>query len=319
MRRALLLYNPQSGRRHRARIEHVEAAADQFREAGVEAICEPIVGPGTAAYQAEAAIMSGCDTIIVCGGDGSIHETLPALVGAPAALGVIPLGTGNGLAADLGLPHNPAAAARMLAKSEPRTIALPTIDFQRAGGRRDCRLFIIGAGMGPDAEMIYALTLRFKHRWGMAAYYTEATRQWLTHPLSMFTVEFRDVQGNLRRERISQALAVRITRFGGMVGRLTPSAALHRNDFALLLFKTRSRTRFLQYMIGVWLDRHWPVHDVEIVHATEARAFLEPGDEKPGARVYVEADGELLGTLPAAVNMTSETIHLLVPPAALRR
>ena len=316
MRRALLLYNPKSGRRRRARIELVETAAEQFREAGMETISEPIVGPGTAALQADAAIAAGCDIIIVCGGDGSIHETLPAMVGTPAALGVIPLGTGNGLAADLRIPRHPVSAARLLAQSTARRIALPTVEFQRPGGRPDCRLFIIGAGMGPDAEMIYTLTLRFKRRWGMAAYYAEATRQWLTHPLSLFTIEFRDLEGKLRRERVSQALAIRITRFGGMVGSLTPSAALQRNDFALLLFKTQSRMRFLRYMMGVWFDRHRPVPDVEIVHATHARVFLDPADQKPGARVYVEADGEFLGTLPATLNMTSETINLLVPPGA---
>ncbi len=317
MKRALLLYNPESGRRRGRRAADLNAAAAAFQSAGVEPVVEPTREPGSAANQAREAIAHGCDGVIVCGGDGSVHEVLPALVGTPATLGVIPLGTGNGLATDLGLPRHAAKAAQLLAAADTQAIAVPRIEYLRADGRRDSRYWIIGAGVGADAYMVYRLTLHLKRRWGMAAYYTESTRQWLTHAFPLFTAEFRDRQGQLRREQVSQVLAIRITRFGGLLGRLAPGAALARPDFQLVLFKTRSRLAYLRYMMGVWTNRPYSRPDIEILPCTECRCLpLETGNRKLETRIYTEADGELLGTLPVSLAMSQETVNLLVPRTA---
>ncbi len=317
MRRALLLYNPESGRRRPRRLADVQAAAAAFKTAGVEPVLEPTSGPGTAALQAREAMSRGCDAIIVCGGDGSVHEVLPALAGKDAALGVIPLGTGNGLAHDLGLPGNPAQAARLLAAAQTQPIALPRVEYTRRDGSSDFRYCMVGAGVGADAEMVYRLTLRFKRRWGMAAYYTESTRQWLTHSFPLFTAEFRHQDGPWRRERVSQLLAIRITRFGGLLDRLAPGAALTRPDFQLVLFKTRRRLPFLRYMMGVWTNRPYSRPDVEVLPATECHCTPLEGARSPSsARIYAEADGELLGTLPVSLSMSNQTVNLLVPHTA---
>ncbi|MBZ5628881.1 MAG: acylglycerol kinase family protein [Acidobacteriia bacterium] len=81
MRRALLLYNPESGRRRGRRAADVQAAAAALKAAGVEPMLEPTRAPGSAAQQTRAAIERGCDGVIVCGGDGSVHDVLPAVVG----------------------------------------------------------------------------------------------------------------------------------------------------------------------------------------------------------------------------------------------
>ncbi|MBZ5630680.1 MAG: hypothetical protein LAO06_17635 [Acidobacteriia bacterium] len=175
----------------------------------------------------------------------------------------------------------------------------------------------MGAGIGADAYMFYRLTLRSKQLWGMAAYGTESARQWLTHDFPLFTVEFQGHDGETRRERVSQVLAVRITWFGGLLRKLAPGAALIRPDFQLVLFKTRSRMSFLRYMMGVWTNRPYSRPDIEIVRCTECRCFpLETGNQKLETRIYAEADGELLGTLPVTVTMSGETVNLLVPRTA---
>src|SRR6266568_1286001 len=112
MRKAALLYNPLSGRRRERRVKDVEAALAVLQEAGVEANAEPTLGPATAGDQAREAIAQGCDTILACGGDGTVNDVLQGMVGTDAALGVIPLGTANALAHDLRLPFSPAARCR---------------------------------------------------------------------------------------------------------------------------------------------------------------------------------------------------------------
>ena len=188
MRRALLIYNPESGRRRSRRAADVQSAAAAFKSAGVETVLEPTRAPGSAAEQTRAAIERGCDAVIVCGGDGSVNEVLSAVAGTQVALGVIPLGTTNGLANDLGLPRHPAKAAQLLAAAKTQSIALPRIESTRHGCESESRYWIMGAGIGADAYMVYRLALRFKQRWGMAAYGMESTRQWLTHDFPLFGV-----------------------------------------------------------------------------------------------------------------------------------
>ena len=72
-------------------------------------------------------------------------------------------------------------------------------------------------------------------------------------------------------------------------------------------------------MIGVWTNRPYSRPDIEILPATECRCFpAEVGAHSPSSatRIYAEADGELLGTLPVSIFMSNETVNLLVPATA---
>ena len=310
MHKALLIYNPHSGRRRRLRAAHVEAAAAELRAGGVEVSVAPTRGPETAGEQAREAIAAGCDAIIACGGDGTVHEVLQGMVGSDAALGVIPLGTGNALANDLRLPWNPAAAARRLLHSARRRVPVGQVEWGCEPARCS-RYFLTVTGVGADAEMLYRLAFEFKTRWGLLAYYAVAARLWLTHKFVPFMVEFTDPARGPRQEQVTQILAVHITQFGGLLRQLAPGASLRNEDFQLVLFKTTSRLRYVHYMLGVLFQRHWRVKGVETVRMWEVRCLptVESG------RVYVEADGELLGNLPARIRMTGESVWLLTPEA----
>jgi diacylglycerol kinase (ATP) len=321
VKRALLIYNPESGRRRRHRAADVGAAAAAFRQAGIEPVVEPTREPGSALAQTREAVAGGCDAVIVCGGDGTVNEVLPAVVGTPVGLGVVPLGTANGLANDLGIPHHPGAAASLLASAGTRPIAVPRIEYRRPDGQLDSRYWIMGAGVGADAYMVYRLTLAFKQRWGIAAYAAESTRQWLTHDFPLFTAEFRDAQGQWRREQVSQVLAIRISWFGGILRRLAPGAELVRPDFQLVLFQTRSRMAFLRYMMGVWTGRSYASEVVKLLPCSECRCYQSTVDGRQSTirNIYSEADGELLGILPVSLTMSSETVNLLIPATAFQR
>src|SRR6516165_2873547 len=98
MRKAILFYNPLSGRRRGRRVADVEAALSVLHKAGVEASIAPTRAASEAAEQTREAIAHGCDTVIACGGDGTIHDVLQGVVGTQAALAIVPLGTANSLA-----------------------------------------------------------------------------------------------------------------------------------------------------------------------------------------------------------------------------
>src|SRR6266568_9371346 len=107
MRRVALIYNPASGQYSSRRAAVVRKLLSVLRKSGIEAEALETHAPGSAKSLALAAIRQGYDTILACGGDGTVHETLQPLVGTDVALGVVPLGTANALAQNLGLGRDP--------------------------------------------------------------------------------------------------------------------------------------------------------------------------------------------------------------------
>jgi YegS/Rv2252/BmrU family lipid kinase len=277
-----------------------------LRQAGIEAGIEPTRGKSDATEQAHHAIAASCDTVFACGGDGTVHDVLQGLVGSSVALGIIPMGTANALAHDLGLPLSAVAAARVSLTAKPRRIAVGRVEYLDFEGNRGSRFFTVAAGIGVDAHLFYKLNPLVKGHWGMAAYYAKATRLWLTHPMEKFAVELERAG---RREEVSQLLAVRIRNFGGVLRQLAPGASLERDDLRLVLFRTRSRLAYLRYIVRGLVGAEWQIGGIELVHG----AKLESRALGKAERVFVEADGELLGTLPAEISIVPDAVTLLVP------
>ena len=316
MRRIAILYNPRSGRAGSRRRADVERAAAVFRSKGVEVELEATAGARRADGQARQFVQSGFDTVVACGGDGTVHDVLQGMVGTDTALGVIPLGTANSLAADLGLSRNPANAASQLLSSNPTRLAIGRIQYQRSPDQRETRYFTVAAGVGIDAALFYKLNAHFKQRYGMAAYVTESLRQWAVQKFHPFRVEWNDRDREERRsEIVTQLLVVRISNFGGVLNELAPGADLLRDDFRLVLFKTASRARYLRFVTGRLIRQDWTDPHIELVHASRVSCFPHDRDGKPGhPAIYAEADGELLGRLPAEMDMIPRAFNLLIPP-----
>lgn len=314
MRKALLLYNPLSGRRQAHRLADVESALAVLRDAGVEASAAPTLAPAAAAEQTRQAIAEGCDTVFACGGDGTIHDVLQGLVGSKAALGIIPLGTANSLAHDLGLPFSPAYAAQAALTAKPRRIAVGRVEYQDFAGNRASRYFTVAAGIGVDARLFYELNPDAKRHLGMAAYCVKATHLWLTHKMENFAVEINE-SGSTRQVEVSQLLAVRIRDFGGVLRELAPGASLDRDDLRLVLFRTRSRIAYLRYVMRGLFGMRWTVPGIEPLYSAGAICHDLAPSPGPGpkSRIFVEADGELLGTLPAKISMLTDAVTLLSP------
>jgi YegS/Rv2252/BmrU family lipid kinase len=316
MRKTILLYNPLAGSRRQRRVADIEAAMAILRSAGVEVTAEATGGSGDDTAQTRRAIADGCDTVFACGGDGTIHDVLQGLVGSQTALGIIPLGTANALAHDLGLPLSPAAAARASLTATPRRIAVGRVTYQKLSGGSGSRYFTVTVGVGADAHLFYKLDPLVKNRIGMAAYYAKATLLWLTLKLEHLAVEILDEGGEQpRRAEVSQLLAVRIREFGGILRELAPGASLERNDLRLVLFKTRSRLAYLRYILRGLFGARWEVTGIDLLHSTSVKCCPLPasGNSSTNSRIFVEADGELLGTLPAEISLVPDALTLLFP------
>ncbi len=116
---------------------------------------------------ARRAVAAGAEVLFVCGGDGTVMAATTALAGTQTALAVIPSGTGNLLALNLGLPTDVGSAIRVATRGGRRSIDLGVVDG---------RLFTVAAGIGLDAQILADTPRRAKHRLGWPAYAAAALR-----------------------------------------------------------------------------------------------------------------------------------------------
>jgi diacylglycerol kinase family enzyme len=311
MRRVALIYNPASGQHNRGRRASIDKAVAILRDAGVDAEALETVGPGSAGVLAAEAARKGCDTVLACGGDGTVHEVLQGLVGTTVALGVVPLGTANALAANLGLRSSPAKTVRKLLIAVPVRLSVGQISFRDATGTTRSHYFTVAAGVGADALFLSRLDPSLKRRFGYVLYLIEGFRLWATHSFPLFEAAFVErSSAQPRVEQISQLLAVRIRDFGGVLRNFAPGATLHKNGLRLIAFKTRSRLAYFRFMMAVMIGRQNFSREIELLDAVSVECRLSSGSSP---RVYAEADGELLGDLPVRIEIVPDAVTLLIP------
>jgi YegS/Rv2252/BmrU family lipid kinase len=312
MRKAALLYNPDSGG-SKQRQKELQSALEILRAAGVDAEMFAAHSREQATELTRQAIAAGCDTVFACGGDGTINNIAQVLANTSVAVGILPIGTANALAHDLGLPLRIPAAAKAALSAEQRRVALGQITCLDLSGVRKTRYFVLAAGIGVDAHLFYKLHTSTKQRLGMGAYYAKAWHMWFTYPMTRFRVEYMTPEVGLPKSAaVTELMAVRIREFGGIVHELAPGASLDRNDMRLILCHTGQRLAYLTYVTWAVLRRKWAVPGIELAYSTKASCdYAEAGT--PARKIYVEADGELIGSLPAEISIVPDALTLLAP------
>jgi len=176
-----IVHNPASG--GSVDVDLLRSAAEQHAN-GHRLRWSPTTADDPGIGQARDAVERGCDAVIACGGDGTVRAVLEGVAGSNTELGIVPLGTGNLLAGNLGLADG--LDAFPVALSAPAT----TLDTATVNGER----FAVMAGVGFDAMMIRDASSGVKERFGSAAYIASAARNLPAKVVSAaVTVDGRDV------------------------------------------------------------------------------------------------------------------------------
>jgi len=318
MQKVNILFNPNSGPRRRDR--ELDRAIGVIQSAGIRTELTVCHSSQEATIHTRFAVAAGSDTVFACGGDGTIHDVIQELGGTQVALAILPFGTANALAHDLGIPLLPSAAAQAAVNGRIRRIPLGRIEYHDFNDKPAHRFFTVAAGVGVDAHLFYKLNRNLKKQGGMAAYYLKAWNLWATHRMRRFEVEYANGTGFKTQAALTELLAVRIRFFGNILRELVPGAHLDHPELRAVMCRTDSRTAYLRYVAGALLGRHWKVDGIDLVTCSEVTCKLpEPakvetdGKSKNKDRVYVEADGELLGRLPARMSMQPDALSLVVP------
>jgi len=313
MHKATILFNPNSGRPRRDR--ELNHAIGVIQSAGIHTELTVCRSSREATDNARCAVADGSDTIFACGGDGTIHDVIQGLAGTAVALAILPFGTANALAHDLKIPLRPEAAAQLAVKGKIRRISLGRIEYEDFKGKSAARYFTVAAGIGVDAHLFYKLNAQLKTRSGMAAYYLKAWQLWASYHMRRFEVEYSNGTAHKQRAALTELLAVRIGFFGNILRELVPGASLECNHLRTVMCRTASRNSYLQYVAGRLVGREWEIDGIDVVSCSEVVCRLP--EENSGVhseeRIYVEADGELLGRLPARMTMVPDALSLVVP------
>ena len=262
-------------------------------------VAAPTTGPGTAGAIAREHIAKGADLIVAAGGDGTINETAEGVLHSAVPLAILPAGTANVLAMEMGVGRRFERAVEQMTEWTPRRISVGRLTTD---GGRTTRHFLCMAGIGLDAHIVYNVSAGIKARTGKFAYWVAG---WSV--LGGSLAEMRvSLDGSERR--CSFALLSKVRNYGGDF-EIARNAHLFDDRFEAVLFEGRSSLGYVKYFLGMALNRLAGMRGVTVTQAESVKLYC-PED----SRVYVQIDGEYAGRLPAEVTVVKDALTLLVPP-----
>ena len=236
-RSVLVIFNPTAGWRRRARLDRVLA---RLGELGAAVTLYETTARGDAERAAREVPAGQFDAIVAAGGDGTINEVINGLAGRNLPLGIIPLGTANVLAAELGLPASDEALARTIALGATQPVKLGEVN-----GRR----FAMMAGVGFDAHVVASVDTGMKRLVGKLAYAWETLR-------GFFRFDFRPYRLTIdgRTYEVASAVIANGHYYGGRFV-CAPEARLSDPDLHVCLFKSVGPWAALRYTAWMMMGR----------------------------------------------------------------
>lgn len=297
-----MISNPLAGLQDRRHSRRLQKATALLREAGITAKLQFTTQRGDAERLARKAAGQGCDLIIVCGGDGTINEVVNGMTPGRIPLAILPGGTANIVARELGLPGGILKAAGQLPAWKPCRIPLGRAIWEESGAERQ-RYFLAVAGIGFDAHIIQQLNFDMKLHLGVVAYGWEAVRQ-------VFRYAFPRFQCEANGARVSATFGAiqRSSRYAGWL-KLARPHSLRDHGFSCCLFEGSSPTRYFQYALGVLTQFHHGMKDVRFMNGSNIRCTPGPAEQA----VCFEVDGEMAGRLPVTFESIPDALTILAP------
>ena len=298
----LLILNPTAGRRRRGLVK---AVLRRVRAEGWTVDVAETTASGDARRLAEACDANTYAVIAVAGGDGTVNEVINGLAArgdtAPA-LGIVPLGTANVLAHELGLRFSAAAIARTMIEGR----ALRVQPGQATNGGTDSRCFSLMAGAGFDAKVVAGVSSGFKRRWGRAAYLWRSLVEALNYRPVRYAVDIDGVR--------HEAASVIVTRSRHYAGPfiVAPGADLSEPLLHVCLFERWGRWQALRFGFQLLRGRlpHTGGYRVIAGRHVAVSVLCEAGED---GRQPVQIDGDNALTLPVSIDLAPATVRLLQP------
>ncbi|MBC7223810.1 MAG: diacylglycerol kinase family lipid kinase [Anaerolineae bacterium] len=315
--KAYLIYNAHAGQMNER--ADLERAVHYLEEQGWEVAWRETHGPGDAVTYAREAVAQGCDVAIAAGGDGTVGEVAHGLAGSETALGVLPLGTSNVWAKEVGIPSAsyllPPQVRASLGMGAPWLVpaARVLVEGRRVRvdlGRVNGRHFLMWAGVGLDARVAEEVdhNPQAKRRLGRLAFYLAGIYTAMAYRGVRADVW---VDGRRVTRRVILAVVSNIQLYGGVV-RISPLAKLDDGLLDACIFQGSGVLSTARHLVSVFAGRH--LRDPQVDFHEAQRVEVRPATPLP-----VHADGDFIGHTPAVVEVVPQSLTVVVPPDAPSR
>lgn len=278
-----------------ARGERASALRDKIAALSSRAVVNLTASPGDAKTIAEDAVGKGFKKIVAAGGDGTINEVVNGLAGADVQLGILPVGTMNVFAAELGLPQNLEKAWTVIEGGRTRQVDL---------AKANDMYFVQLAGVGLDAEVVRRTTPDSKKALGPMSYLLTLVQVAARRPPEL---RIEPVDGP---PRTGSFVLAGNGRFYGGPFVLFKNARLDDGLLDVLVFQNQSHWDIIRYFQAIVFGNHSELPDVEYFQTRGLRLMSRE-------YVPVEIDGELTGALPCEIGFSRKKLNVLVPPETL--
>ncbi|MCC3859743.1 diacylglycerol/lipid kinase family protein [Pseudemcibacter aquimaris] len=287
--RFLIIYNPNAGQRRQKLFESVLSVLDA-RMIDYTLIKTEYAGHGTEIAKAFSN-KDEFDVITAAGGDGTINEVLNGIYGTDKPLGIIPMGTANVLAKELGIKINVHSIVSSLTNGNTASIYPAKINDQ---------YFTLMASVGYDALAVKNVNLSLKKKIGEVAYFIAFLKEIFFGDKRQYYCEIDGI--------LHPCASAIVTNGKFYAGKYVcaPNASLHDQMLHAILFKNKGAWAAIKYFIAIMTSRLAGRDDIDIIDVKSVKL-------KSDVVAPVQIDGDHYGELPVSVSIADNPITLMVP------
>ena len=276
-----------------ARGEKAKALWEKVRGLSRNSFVRTTSEAGEAREFAKQAVHQGAKIVVAAGGDGTVNEVVNGLAGSDVALGLLPIGTMNVFAAELGLPSNNLRKCwETIERGHTRIVDLPMANRHA---------FVQLAGVGFDAQIVQETSRDFRKQFGPLSYLVAATQIASRKPPNLI------VESGGKQQTGSFVLIGNGRYYGGPFV-IFKDAKVDDGKLDVMIFKNLGYLDIVRYLSGIVFGTHADMHDVEYFQ-TRKVVVRSAGD------VPVEVDGEVIGCLPVTFRISPHKLRVIAPPA----
>ena len=286
----LVIFNPF------ARSERAKGLRDKIQALDPRVVVRPTGGPGHAADLARQAVEEGFGTVVAAGGDGTINEVVNGLAGSGVRLGLLPLGTMNVFASELGIPGNRLRRGWEIIRAGH----CRPVDLARANRHH----FVQLAGVGFDAQAVAGVNREAKKNFGPLSYIISAAKVVAERKPPLLRIEAEDEPA-----REGSFVLVGNGRYYGAPLAVFKQAVIDDGLLDVIVLRNLGYLDFVRYIQRIIMGTHLGLKDVEYFQTRRVTVEVASGQDIP-----FEADGELIGYAPVTFEIVGPQLQVLAPP-----